>query len=182
MSNLVSRDKSESLVLVVTFDPGLGSFVPVGESVGVCCLCLYCNTGRELVPLRVWQWTLEEQEVLGLSEPLPPFDWPHHHWSSDHYSGHFTPMPATKQTFCNLKGLVSSSLSSFLFRFLTSSNIPTDSTAFDLINFYNDTLSSCRNQLAPLKTVTVSSPRPHRTTQIFIYLKSIADSLNNSKV
>lgn len=74
MSNLVSRDKSESLVLVVTFDPGLRSFVPAGESVGVCCLYLYCNTGRELLPLRVCQRTPEEEEVLGLSERLPLID------------------------------------------------------------------------------------------------------------
>lgn len=38
-----SETKVRVLSWSMTFDPGLRSVVPVGESVGVCCLCLCCN-------------------------------------------------------------------------------------------------------------------------------------------
>lgn len=182
MSNLVSRDKSESLVLVNDLWP---------RSSLLCACWGKCGSLLSVFVLQHRPTTGSSEGLavntegtwgVGLSEQLPLIDWPHRYRSSRHYSWHFAAIPATKQTFCNLKSLSSSSLSSFLFHFLTSSTILTDSTASDLINFYNDTLSSCRNQLAPLKTVTMSSTRPHHTTQIFTYLKSIADSSNNSKV
>ncbi|KAG7498680.1 hypothetical protein JOB18_017353 [Solea senegalensis] len=71
-----------------------------------------------------------------------------------------TPTPTPSQirsiTFRNLKSLNPISFSSFISESLSRSSLSTDSTTIELVDHYNQSLSSCLNQLAPLKAKTVS--------------------------
>uniref|UniRef100_A0A8C6S6Z5 Reverse transcriptase domain-containing protein n=1 Tax=Neogobius melanostomus TaxID=47308 RepID=A0A8C6S6Z5_9GOBI len=71
-----------------------------------------------------------------------------------------TPSPTAKHsrtiTFRNLKSISPIALSASISHAFTSSLLPSDPTASDLVNLYNHTLSSCLNQIAPLKTASVS--------------------------
>ncbi|CAJ1050795.1 hypothetical protein D5F01_LYC22364 [Xyrichtys novacula] len=82
---------------------------------------------------------------------------------SDHLAVTFNvdppPLPHSEKrqiTFRNLKSISPQDLSASLSATLTASP-PTPSAKLpDLLNYYNNTLSSCLDQLAPLKTKTVS--------------------------
>lgn len=67
-----------------------------------------------------------------------------------------TPKHTRTITFRNIKSLSPSALSASLTHCLSASPpLPFDDPA-DLVNYYNNTLSSCLDQLAPIKTKTVS--------------------------
>ncbi|CAJ1069708.1 LOW QUALITY PROTEIN: uncharacterized protein LOC115374818 [Xyrichtys novacula] len=69
------------------------------------------------------------------------------------------PLPHSEKrqiTFRNLKSISPQDLSASLSTTLTASPPSPSAKLPDLINYYNNTLSSCLDQLAPLKTKTVS--------------------------
>ncbi|KAG1935820.1 adhesion G protein-coupled receptor L4 [Pimephales promelas] len=71
-----------------------------------------------------------------------------------------TPCPTAKHTrtitFRNLKSISPFALTSSISHAISTSSLPSAPTASDLVNFYNHSLSTCLNQIAPLKTASVS--------------------------
>ncbi|XP_075963092.1 uncharacterized protein LOC142966290 [Anarhichas minor] len=68
------------------------------------------------------------------------------------------PIPKAKRniSFRNLKSISPTTLSASLASTMSASPAPLSDNPSDLVNYYNDTLSSCLDQLAPMKTKTVS--------------------------
>ncbi|KAJ8366477.1 hypothetical protein AAFF_G00353570 [Aldrovandia affinis] len=70
------------------------------------------------------------------------------------------PTPLIKQkhsiTFRNLKSINPSYLSSILADTISNSTVIQNASPTDLVNTYNDALSSCLNQFPPIKTKSVS--------------------------
>ena len=71
-----------------------------------------------------------------------------------------TPAPKPKQdriiTFRNLKSICPVSLSTCISNTLSNLALPVNPTTTDLVNIYNNTLSTTLNKLAPMKTKTVT--------------------------
>ena len=70
------------------------------------------------------------------------------------------PAPEPKQdrkiTFRNLKSICPVSLSTYISNTLSGLTFPVNPAPMDLVNIYNNTLSTSLNKLAPLKTKTVT--------------------------
>ncbi|KAL7403700.1 hypothetical protein ABVT39_003889 [Epinephelus coioides] len=70
------------------------------------------------------------------------------------------PTPQSKQdctiTFRNLKSICPVSLSTCISNTLSALTLPVNPASMDLVNIYNNTLSTSLNQLPPLKTKTVT--------------------------
>jgi len=85
-----------------------------------------------------------------------------------------TPFPTAKHTstitFRNLKSISPIALTSSISLAISTCSLPSAPTASDLVNFYNHTLSTCLNQIAPLKTasVTFSNSAPWYTPDLHI--------------
>lgn len=96
-----------------------------------------------------------------------------------------TPSPTVKQTrtitFRNLKSISPISLTSSISHAISTSLLPSDPIASDLVNFYNHTLSTCLNRIAPLKLPQSPLPPLHLGThQIFTFSKDKKDNLKGS--
>ncbi|CAL9708038.1 unnamed protein product [Knipowitschia caucasica] len=94
---------------------------------------------------------------------------------SDHLALTFhinIPNPHIKQTrtlsFRNLNSLCSTTLSNHLSQTLSTSEFTSPANTPDLVSYYNSTLSSCLDTLAPIKTASVTFTRsaPWYTTEL----------------
>ena len=149
-------------------------------------LDLVCSTGLTLHQLSSLNLNISDHLAITMDIDIP------------------IPIPKEKRkiTFRNIKSISPSALSTSLTSTMSASPPPPSDNPSDLINYYNNTLSSCLDQLAPIKTKTVSfthsapwyTPelhqmksrkrqleRLHKKTGLTVHLQALTDYLQQYK-